>query len=502
MVEQTVVIKMKDGDPLVVSKGRLTADSRMLRYLIDELNYDVVEMDDFETETVSLFLSVLDDKKLKKIEKPMFREIHKMGVVFEVNWLKEDCRSWLVEKIESVKEDRDKVFTFDECWFIVKKWEEWEMMHKLLSALYPQDNSAFISDYMSNIDKLEFGQIDLMLDLGGSDTKTFLMIIQHNLTRQTTLNKNLKYLLRNMNLALCSEVNEELYLEVMKKMTELQDISNTDLRFVTRLMIDTAKSVRYYRDRKNERTIELHGGTEFEQLFGNFKTLSAVTNAVTKGHLKSMFLVIEVLLNIFLISTPAIEDMQLFITTLDRLHDRQMKKVSLHYINLVKEMLKCSNLEQSKLLITLLDDMKNNAKLCKTTENIIIKQDENQTGQFVFKHPLSGTCTKSGSKCGFLLRFRSLVPSLSFRQGVWQMKIELYTRQEAYKNTEIHLHDEVSAHDMFWYRTCTGIFEGSPVTAVGRNEWWKRWLPHVTDWKTEEFYVAYNVADYRVAKRK
>ena len=54
----------------------------------------------------------------------------------------------------------------------------------------------------------------------------------------------------------------------------------------------------------------------------------------------------------------------------------------------------------------------------------------------------------------------------------------------------------------FWYRTCTGIFEGSPVTAVGGKKWWKRWLPHVTDWKTEEFYVAYNVADYRVAKRK
>ena len=376
MVEQTVVIKIKDGDPLLVSKGRLTADSRKLRYLIDELNYDVVEMDDFETETVSLFLSVLDDKKLKEIEKPMFREIHKMGVVFEVDWLKEDCRSWLGENIESAKEDRDKVFTFNECWFIVKKWEEWGMMNKLLSALYPQDNSTFISDYMSNIDKLECGQIDLMLDLGGSDTKTFLMIIQQNLTRQTTLNKNVKYLLHNMNLALCSEVNEELYLEIMKKMTELQDISNTDLRFVTQLMIDTAKSVQYYRDRKNERTIELYGGTEFEQLFGNCKTLSDVTNAVTEGHLNSMFLVTEVLLNIFLNSTPTTEDMQLFIATLDRVFVRQMQKVSLNYVSLVIEMLKCSNLEQSKLLITLLNDIKNNTNLCTSTENIIVKQDE------------------------------------------------------------------------------------------------------------------------------
>ena len=264
-----------------------------------------------------------------------------------------------------------------------------------------------------------------------------------------------------MNLALGSEVNEELYLAVMKKISELPDISNTDLRCVTQLMIDTAKSVRYHRDRKKERTLQvLFGGTELVQLLGNCKTLAEVTNAVASGLLKSMFVVIEVLLNIFLKSKPAIEDMQLFITTLDRLHDRQMQKVSLHYINLVKEMLKCSNLEQSKLLITLLDDMKSNTKLCTTTENIIIKQDENQRGQFVFKHPLSGTCTDSGSKCGFLLRFRPL----SSRQGVSRKTIELYTRQEAYKNTEIHLHDEVSAHDMFWW--------GGPMAKNGEK--WRK----------------------------
>ena len=95
MSKQTVIIKIKDGDPLLVSKHRLTQDSRKFKYLIDELNYKEIEMNDFSTDTVILFLAVLDDKKLEEIEEPMFKEIHKVGVVFEVNWLKKDCRNWL-----------------------------------------------------------------------------------------------------------------------------------------------------------------------------------------------------------------------------------------------------------------------------------------------------------------------------------------------------------------------------------------------------------------------
>ena len=163
--EETIIIKIKDGDPLLVSKQRLLPDSRVFRYLITELKYEEIEMDDFSTDTVTLFLAVLDDKKLEEIEIPMFREIHKVGVVFEVNWLRDDCRRWLKCKIESAEEDRDKMFVFEECWFILKKWEDRDLTNKLVSTLSHKNNSTFVSDYMSDIDKLEFGQMDIMLDL-------------------------------------------------------------------------------------------------------------------------------------------------------------------------------------------------------------------------------------------------------------------------------------------------------------------------------------------------
>ena len=49
---------------------------------------------------------------------------------------------------------------------------------------------------------------------------------------------------------------------------------------------------------------------------------------------------------------------------------------------------------------------------------------------------------------------------------------------------------------------------GNNVTVAGRS-WWllweKYWLPHITDWKFEADYLAYNIinniSDYTVAKR-
>ena len=68
MEEQNIVIKIRDGDPLLVSKDRLTAESRMFRYLIEELKYDALEMDDFTPEAVTLFLTLLEDKQNERLK--------------------------------------------------------------------------------------------------------------------------------------------------------------------------------------------------------------------------------------------------------------------------------------------------------------------------------------------------------------------------------------------------------------------------------------------------
>ena len=195
MEGETVVITIRDGDPLLVSKQRLTADSNKFRYLIEELKYDELEMDDFSPDAVVLFLAILEDKELGEIEHVTFRELHKLAVVFEVKWLREGCRTWLTGEINIATSDQQKTFVFDECWFILKQWGEQTMMDTLISVLVVKDNSTFLSKYMAGLDKLETKKIDLMLILGGTDTDLFLHTILLNLSDEKELNQSVKYLL-------------------------------------------------------------------------------------------------------------------------------------------------------------------------------------------------------------------------------------------------------------------------------------------------------------------
>ena len=517
--EETIIIKIKDGDPLLVSKQRLLPDSRVFRYLITELKYEEIEMDDFRTDTVILFLAVLDDKKLEEIEEPMFREIHKVGVVFEVNWLRNDCRRWLKSKIDSAEKDREKVFVLEECWFILKKWEDRDLTDELVSTLSHKDNSTFISDYMSDIDKLEFGQIDMMLDLGGCDTYTFLMIILHNVTGQTTLSKNVKYVLENMNLVSCCELNEELYYKVMETVSDLPEITVTDLRTVNKLIANTARLVVSRKEKKSVRTTEVLNTNKYLELIFSCTTLSDITGAVSRDLVTSMFMVVELILFICLNHKPDNEEQETFRTTLNQLSsEKKIQKIPRYCLDNIISALKLSNVEQSDLVVTLLTKIRDSEMLCSNNENVIIKQHVNITVRenrefkhlFLFKHPQSRTCTVSyRTRCGFILR------GSLHGNSMWTRMLDFFGRpiqqefthelcvdEDDYRNTGIHLHDVISARDMFWYFTYTGTHEGKQITVPGRRRWWKYWLPNITDLEFTEYYVAYNISDYLVAKQK
>ena len=394
---------------------------------------------------------------------------------------------------------------FEESWFIIKKWGDKEMVDKLVPTLAHKYNSSFISDYMSDLDELEFGQIDIMLDLGGSDTKTFLMMILNNVSGHTKLSKNVKYVVENMNLVLCYELNKELYLQVVETISDMSEISVSDLKFVNKLITNTARLVDSRKEEKKERNTELFDVKKYLKLCRSCKTVTDITKAVSGDRVTSMFFVIDLLLYFYCnVNTPTNDEKEVFIKTLtEACVNKKIQKVSRQYLHSIISGLKYSSLEQSKQLITLLTEIKKSEEMCTNNENVIIKvhkeitvrKDKEYKDLFMFKHPLSVACTKSDSKCGFILRY-----SVSIQEDNHTCK--LCTDEDEYKDTGIHLHDVIFARDMYWYATFTGTCEGKQITVAGWIRWWKEWLPHTTDWKGTGSYVAYNLSDYLVAKRK
>ena len=502
---QIVVMKIRDGGSLLASKEKLTADSRIFRYFIEELNQHELEMDDFSPEAVAWFVTVLGDKKWLEIDNSMFRELHKQAKVFEVEWLEERCSSWLRNKMNSGTEDTDKKFAFEECWYILKKWDERNMMDQLVSIFSPQDNKTFISNYMSVFDGLETEQIDLMLKLGGSNTDLFLHTILLNLWDHEDLNENVRHLLQNMNLALCSERNEKLYLDVFEMISNLSEISVTDMRFVLKIMSETTKLVTSRREKRKSGTTVLYDRKTFQDNLSGCRKLDDIIKAVAEDRVLSIYVVLEQLLFLYykMKKTPNLKEIHLFVTTLEEISiEKNIQKISQYHLNDIISALYYSSLEQSDSIITLLNEIKNSKTLTTNHENVIIKRGELVTVEegkeykrlYTFKHPGTGTCPVSGSKCGFILRS-------SKNDGNWTES--LCTNTEDYSDTGIHYHDFICTREMYRYAVYSGdTIDGTRVRVAGRWQWEKKWLRNIKDWAMQPSCIAYNVSSYLVANKE
>ena len=376
------------------------------------------------------------------------------------------------------------------------------MTNELVSSLSLLDNSSFISDYMSDVEKLETGQINLLIKLGKSNTDHFLQIILHNLSGKKDLNKKVRYLLENINLALCCERNEELYLKVFEVILSLSGISVADLKSTHQLTLETTRLTSSRRERRKSGTSVLYDSKEYVFLMNSCKTLTDIIKAVAKGRITSIFMVVEQL--IFLnYAAPGDQDtIQTFLTELTNICNvKDLQKVSSYHLDIIVTALNHSTHEQSKQLITLLKELKSNEKLCTRHEIVTIKsykhftvtEEKEYKNLYKFKHPGTETCTVSDSTCGFIVKLHNSDGTLTST---------LCTHGEDYKNTGLHYHDVISAREMILNIEYSGTTPaGIKITVVGRYKWWNKWLPDITYWKCEADCVNYNVADYLVAKR-
>ena len=164
-------------------------------------------------------------------------------MVFEVEWLKGSCKSWLISKIEGVLLDEEKKFLLEECFYIIKKWKRKEEMDVLVSRRVTLDNELFLSKYLVDLAQLDSVQLNHLLKIAGSNCGLFLRAILANLEGKTYLHLNTKHLLRHMNLALCFGQTKELYVKMCDVMQNLPDISTDDMNFAFQLSTETMRSV-------------------------------------------------------------------------------------------------------------------------------------------------------------------------------------------------------------------------------------------------------------------
>lgn len=266
---------MKNEDPLCVERIRLTKNSDFIGELIDDENQ--LEMNDFEPETVALFLTFLEDGQLTELQSSQFRELHKMATVFKVIWLKKDCRKWLFSKLEreygidehdengrkgKEKENTDNtdgeensgdterkyldlLFVFEECLFVLRKWEgvEMDMMEEFIAKRAGEDNSSFVAKYLENLAKLDTIQLGWMLKLEVSDLTVFLEPLLFYIADKVSLDHRIRFLLKNIDLVRCCSENQEMYDQLFHCLREMKELTREDTSFIFKLYMETIQNV-------------------------------------------------------------------------------------------------------------------------------------------------------------------------------------------------------------------------------------------------------------------
>ena len=498
-------MRLRGDERRTVIKQILTADSPVFRHLLDELKHNELLMDDFSPRIVDVFLGFLEQRTLGVIRKTEFRELHKLSVVFKVQWLREGCYAWMRRLFEhELKSFTEKSFLFEECSYIFKKWELKTMMDELVSHLILSNNSHFIAKYLSDIEKLETFQIDVLLKIGGSATEPFLSGLLSNLAGKTDLGNNVKYLLQHLNMALCSEINKELYLQVVDAISNLPEISADDLRFTLKM---TSHTTRLLDLRIAKRKLQMSGPLmvgldtkEYKELLEISKTINDILFAIVEKRVTSMLIVIDQLLFAFTENLPNPEDIKTWLKSVDNLSkERKLQKVSKQHLDDIISALNYSHLEQADDLTTLLTDIRSNKNLATDHETVQIDCVVTVSAEKVFRHlyhfqhPAIRSCNQEGM-CGFMLEG-------SLKNDDNHL-MRLCTDEEDYKETGIHFHDVVMAGDMQWYSVRYGhTAYDKEICAPGRFNWEKRWLPFITDWKLRNDCVAYDISDFLVAKQ-
>ena len=345
---------------------------------------------------------------------------------------------------------------------------------------------------------------------------------------RTELHQNIKHLLEHINLALCFENSQQLYVEVHETIQNLSNVSTEDMKFILQLSTETMTSVRSRNETRKTRSTLIVERNRFGKILADCQTFKDITDAIQDNKVTSIYEVVELLFGVFYknSSEPTSEDRKQFLTTLGGLRkEKKLQKMLKQHLKMNILALNCSPLPQRMQLISLLNEILENDKFSSFHENIVIKFDDIKnvskiTGQrllskikhimktdktapagtvfndlYTFKHPSILGCTQPG-RCGFIVRFSKLDDN--------NVIVELSTDTREYTGTGLHLHDIISASDMYTYELYSGNAAPDNKIQVGGGWgmwWWKDWFPDGTDWRLEQGCVVYNISDYLVTKQ-
>ena len=186
----------------------LSLNSPVINHLTTELHQTCLEADDFSRDAVDCFIEACYTGKVEALNQDNFRDVNKMGHVFQVDWLSAKCKEYFVTYVEGLKSSAsylDILFAVSEALYVVtalKKNEFYDVAVKKLSSISTYSRSNFIEQYLPDITSSSKLQLNFCLAVVKSDVQVLADLLGTHLENRGygSFGENCKYLLTQIDL--------------------------------------------------------------------------------------------------------------------------------------------------------------------------------------------------------------------------------------------------------------------------------------------------------------
>ena len=242
------VLTAKDGKELKASSVILSFNSPVIENITTNLGMTTLDCDEFsaiavESFVLSCYVGELESCTDSKDDiKPMFRDLNKMALVFEVQWLLSECSEFFREMLCAIDgEDYAEMLNlFEEALYIFKEDQKRRsyLMDLIIERIQEVDGTdTFLSNYLKDFKDFTQQQVDLIIWIAGNEVE---IIVQYLLTEIAShiddnvglLTDNMKYLLSNTDLSICRVNDRALYETLFDTLQSMENTSKEDMKLV------------------------------------------------------------------------------------------------------------------------------------------------------------------------------------------------------------------------------------------------------------------------------
>ena len=213
---------LESGEQLLANSMIISYNSPVINNLTTDLFQSNIEVQDFSKDAVQCFLEASYSGDIKKISMSNFRDVNKMGHVFDVKWLVDGCYKYF----ESLTEDVNlhnythQLFVFEEAMFVFCKLKKRAFVDLVIKKFTSLTSCAqnFVTNHLSDLSSCPTTSLDVIIEMTCKEEHVLIrVLVDHMEKNGGVIDSNTQYILERLMFSSCQAVDKLLHRELIEK---------------------------------------------------------------------------------------------------------------------------------------------------------------------------------------------------------------------------------------------------------------------------------------------